>query len=281
VRDDATNNRLSQQVPNPFIGLVATGLTGTNVARSQLLRPYPQFTSIQATETNGQSDYQALQARVERRMANGFTVQIAYAWSRAMTETGYLNDFDTTLERVISPWDRAHTFVASGLVELPFGSNRRYGRDWGGVTNAVLGGWQIGYIFKGQSGAPLGFGNFLFANGMGVDDIPASDQSVNQWFNVNAFNRVTAQQLVSNVRTQPTRFSEVRGPGYAVLDLSLLKNVSLGSTRQIQFRVEAYNALNRANLQNPNTGTTSTALGTITAQNGLPRQLQLAVKMGF
>jgi hypothetical protein len=281
VRDDATNNRLSQQVPNPFIGLVPTGLTGTNVARSQLLRPYPQFTSIQATETNGQSDYQALQARVERRMANGFTVQIAYAWSRAMTETGYLNDFDTTLERVISPWDRAHTFVASGLVELPFGSNRRYGRDWGGVTNAVLGGWQIGYIFKGQSGAPLGFGNFLFASGMGVDDIPASDQSVNQWFNVGAFNGVNAQQLVSNVRTQPSRFAEVRGPGYAVLDLSLLKNVSLGATRQLQFRVEAYNALNRANLQNPNTGTTSTALGTITAQNGLPRQLQLAVKMSF
>jgi Carboxypeptidase regulatory-like domain/TonB dependent receptor len=280
-RDDVTNNRLSQQVPNPFIGLVPTGLTGANVARSQLLRPYPQFTSVQATETNGQSDYQALQARVERRMANGFTVQIAYAWSQAMTETGYLNDSDTTLERVISPWDREHTFVASGLVEMPFGSNRRYGRNWGGVTNAVLGGWQIGYIFKAQSGAPLGFGNFLFASGMGVDDIAAADQSVDHWFNVNAFNRVTAQQLVSNVRTQPSRFAEVRGPGYAVLDLSLLKNISLGASRQLQLRVEAYNLTNRANLQNPNTTTTSTALGTITAQNGLPRQLQLAVKVSF
>ncbi|MEP6893748.1 MAG: TonB-dependent receptor, partial [Gaiellaceae bacterium] len=49
VRDDATNNRLSQQVPNPFVGLVPTGLTGANVARSQLLRPFPQFTSVQAT----------------------------------------------------------------------------------------------------------------------------------------------------------------------------------------------------------------------------------------
>jgi hypothetical protein len=281
VRDDATNNRLSQQVPNPFIGLVPTGLTGANVSRSQLLRPYPQFTSVQATETNGKTDYQALQTRVERRMANGFTVQIAYAWSRAMTETGYLNDSDAALERVISQWDRAHTFVASGLVELPFGANRRYGRTWGGVTNAVLGGWQIGYIFKAQSGAPVGFGNFLFASGKGVDDIAADDQRVDHWFNVDAFNRVSAQQLVSNVRTQPSRFSEVRGPGYAVLDLSLLKNVSLGGTRQVQFRVEAYNALNRANLGNPNTTTTSSALGTITSQNGLPRQLQLAVKVSF
>jgi hypothetical protein len=281
VRDDATNNRLTQQVPNPFVGLLATGLTGANIARSQLLRPYPQFRSVLATETNGQSDYNAMQARVERRMANGFTVQLAYAWSRAMTETGYLNEFDSKPERVISQWDRRHTFVSSGLVELPVGSGRRFGRTWTGVTNAALGGWQISYIFKAQSGAPLGFGNFLFAEGKGVGDILAGNPTVEQWFNVDAFNRVPAQQLVSNVRTQPSRFAEVRGPGYAVLDLGLLKNFSLGGTRQLQFRLEAYNATNRANLQNPNTSPTSSALGIITSQNGLPRQLQLAVKMSF
>jgi hypothetical protein len=282
VRDDVTNNRLTQQVPNPFAGLLpGTGLNGANVARSQLLRPYPQFTSIQATETIGQSDYQALQARVERRMANGFTVQAGYSWSRTMIETGRLNDGDANLERVISNFDRAHTFVSSGLVELPFGRNRRFGAGWSGATNTLLGGWQVGYIFKAQSGAPLGFGNFLFAEGMGVDDIMAADPTVNQWFNVNAFNRVPAQQLVSNVRTQPSRFADVRGPGYAVLDLSLLKNVSFGGTRQLQLRLESYNALNRANLRDPNTSVTSTALGTITAQNGLPRQLQIAAKLSF
>ena len=68
------------QVPNPFVGLLpARGSPARTSRVSQLLRPYPQFTSIQATETIGQSDYNALQARVERRMANGFTVQIAYA----------------------------------------------------------------------------------------------------------------------------------------------------------------------------------------------------------
>jgi hypothetical protein len=290
VRDNATNNLLTEQVPNPFAGLLpGTGLSGANVSRSQLLRPYPQFTSIQAVETIGTSDYHALQARLERRMANGFTVQFAYSWSRAMMEagiltsntSGFLNDFDENPERVISPFDRAHTFVSSGLVELPWGRNRRYGRNWAGVKELALGGWQIGYIFKAQSGAPLGFGNFLFAEGMGVDDIMADDPGVDQWFNVNAFNRVAAQQLVSNVRTQPSRFPEVRGPGYAVLDLSLLKNVSLGGPRQLQFRLESYNALNRVNLGNPNVTVTNTALGTITAQNGLPRQLQVAVRLTF
>ena len=290
VRDDVTNNRLTQQVPNPFAGLLpGTGLNGANVARSQLLRPYPHFTSVQAIETMGTSDYHSVQGRLERRMANGFTVQVAYAWSRSMLETGiltsnisgFLNDFDENPERVISPFDRSHTLSSSGLLELPFGRGRRYGRGWGGATNLLLGGWQIGYIFKAQSGAPLGFGNFLFAEGMGVDDIMADDPSVDQWFNVNAFNRVPGQQLVSNVRTQPSRFEEVRGPGYAVLDLSLLKNVGLGGTRQVQLRIESYNLLNRTNLANPNTNVTNNALGTITAQNGLPRQLQLAVKLSF
>jgi hypothetical protein len=282
ARDDATNNRLTQQVPNPFVGLLpGTGLNGANVARSQLLRPFPQFTSIQATETTGRSDYSALQGRIERRLAKGFTVQGAYSWSRTMIETGYLNDGDTDLERVISNFDREHTFVSSGLFELPFGHGRHFGANWSSMTNTFLGGWQIGYIFKAQSGAPLGFGNFLFAEGMGVDDILAENPTVDQWFNVAAFNRVPAQQLVSNVRTQPSRFPEVRGPGYAVLDLSLLKNVGLGGRRQLQFRLESYNTFNRVNLQNPSTAVTSTALGTITAQNGLPRQLQIAVKVSF
>jgi len=48
-----------------------------------------------------------------------------------------------------------------------------------------------------------------------------------------------------------------------------------------QFRAEIYNALNRANLANPNATTTNSAFGTITAQNGLPRQVQLAVRMSF
>jgi hypothetical protein len=284
VRDDATNNFLTQQVPNPFAGLLpGTNINGANVARSQLLRPYPQFTGVSAFETIGTSDYTSFQGRVERRMANGFTVQAAYTWSKTMTATGYLNPFDTELEEVIGPFDRTHVFVTSGIVELPFGRARHWGRDWNALVDGILGGWQVSYLFRAQSGAPLGFGNFLFAEGSTIDDVPlpGGDRSEDGWFNVNAFNRVPAQQLVSNVRTQPSRFDEVRGPGYAVLDLGFLKNVSLGNRMRLQLRAEVYNALNRANLGNPNTAVTNSAFGTITAQNGLPRQLQLAGRLSF
>ncbi len=284
VRDNATNNHLSQQVPNPFAGLLpGTNINGANVSRSQLLRPYPQFTGISAFETSGTSDYTSFQGRIERRMVNGFTVQVAYTWSKTMVETGYLNAFDTELERVTGPFDRPHVFVTSGIVELPFGRTRHWGRGWNGLVDGLLGGWQISYLFRAQSGAPLGFGNFIFADGSTIEDavLPGDQRSEDGWFNVTAFNRVTAQQLVSNVRTQPSRFDDVRGPGYALLDLGFLKNVSLGSRLRLQLRAEVYNSLNRANFGNPNTGVTNSAFGTITAQNGLPRQLQLAARLSF
>ena len=216
-------------------------------------------------------------------MANGFTLQMAYTWSKTMTESGYLNAFDEQLERVIGPFDRTHVLVTSGIVEMPVGRGRHWGRSWNGVVDGILGGWQVSFLFRAQSGAPLGFGNFLFAEGATIDDalLPGDQRSEDAWFNGAAFNRVTAQQLVSNVRTQPSRFEEVRGPGYALLDLAFLKNLNLGGRARLQLRTEVYNLLNRANFANPNTGVTSTAFGTITAQNGLPRQVQLAVRASF
>jgi Carboxypeptidase regulatory-like domain/TonB dependent receptor len=302
VRDDATNNYLTQQVPNPFVGLLpGTTLNGTTVSRSQLLRPFPQFTTsgssqgVEALETIGQSDYSSFQGRIERRMANGFTLQVGYSWSKSMGELNFRNPFDTVPERVIGQFDRTHVFVTSGIVELPFGHGRRYGQQWNGLVDGVLGGWQVSFLFKAQSGAPLGFNNgggaanttlgsnIVLRDGFTMDDValPADQRTVDRWFNVDAFERATNRQLVSNVRTLPTRFEDIRGPGYAVLDLGILKNVDLTSRLKLQLRAEAYNALNTTNLGTPNTAPTNTAFGTITAQNGLPRQFQLAARVSF
>jgi hypothetical protein len=255
---------LTAAVPNPFASLLRHRPQRRKRRAQSAAAAMPTQSVRQAT----QDDRRVAVSRAAdpRRAPHGWriTVQVAYAWSRTMIETGYLNESDTQLERVISNFDREHTLSMSGIVEVPVGRDRRFGRGWSGVKHAVLGGWQVGYIFKAQSGAPLGFGNFLFAEGKGVDDIMADNPTVDQWFDVTAFNRVSAQQLVSNIRTQPSRFAEVRGPGYAVLDLSLLKNVSLGGSRQLQLRLEAYNVTNRVNLRDPNTGVTNNALRTIT-----------------
>jgi len=284
VRDNTTNNYLTQQVANPLAGLLpGTGLNGATVSRSQLLRPYPHFTSVNALETTGSSDYKSVQARVERRMANGLSLQLGYTWSRTVSEAEYLNAFDTQLHRAIGPFDRTHMFVTSGIFELPFGKERHWGSTWGTFTDTVLGGWQVSWLLKQQSGSPLSFGNYLLAPGMTIDDIALSggDRTKERWFNVDAFDRVPANQLVSNVRTTPIRLEEVRGPGYVVLDLGIMKNIAIGGRTRLQLRAEAYNALNTINLNNPNTTPTNSAFGTITSQNPFSRQFQLAARLSF
>lgn len=73
----------------------------------------------------------------------------------------------------------------------------------------------------------------------------------------------------------------MRGPGYMVLDLGIMKHVMLGPRMRLQLRVEAYNALNRTNFNNPDTSPVSTGFGTVTSQNPFPRQLQLAARLSF
>ena len=111
--------------------------------------------------------------------------------------------------------------------------------------------------------------------------LSGGDRDIARWFNVDAFERTPAQQLVSNVRTTPLRLAEVRGPGYVVLDLGIMKNIEMGSRARLQLRLESYNTLNTTNLNNPDTSPTSTGFGTITSQNPFPRQFQLAARFIF
>ncbi|HKX26411.1 MAG TPA: carboxypeptidase regulatory-like domain-containing protein, partial [Blastocatellia bacterium] len=84
-RDSAVIAYLATTVANPFSGQ-ASALNGPSVARSQLLRPYPQFTSITTQRPDGRSTYNAAQLRVERRFANGYTFNIAYTFSKLIGE---------------------------------------------------------------------------------------------------------------------------------------------------------------------------------------------------
>src|SRR5207249_1256393 len=122
VRDQPAIDFLSTQAPNPFFPLLPkTSLSGANIARSQLLRPYPEFTSITGDLNDGYSRYHSLQTRIEKRMAQGFTVNLAWTWSKFLEATSFLNETDPVPERVISDQDRTHRVVVSGVWELPFG----------------------------------------------------------------------------------------------------------------------------------------------------------------
>jgi hypothetical protein len=133
VRDQARNNYLTQQVPNPFAGLMPAsapaGFRGATIARQQLLRPYPHFGNITTTANDGQSWYNALQLNLERRFSRGYTFSANYTYSRFEEALVRLNAGDPAPTRMISDMDTPHKVSLSGIWELPFGHGRMFGRD--------------------------------------------------------------------------------------------------------------------------------------------------------
>jgi Carboxypeptidase regulatory-like domain/TonB dependent receptor-like, beta-barrel len=282
VRDQNTINFLNAAVANPFYPLLPrTALAGTTVPRSQLLRPYPHFTSIVVAQNQGFSWYHSLQTRVERRFSAGFMLLGSWTWSKLMEATSFLNDVDPLPYRVISDQDRAQRLVVSGLWELPFGPGKRWSsmRSRG---NHLIGGWQVQAIYQGQSGPPLGFGNAIFTGNLKDIALPKSQRKVERWFNIDAgFDRSSQRQLGNNIITLAPRFSGIRGDGINNWDISLIKHTNLSEAVRMQFRAEFINAFNHSQFAAPNTSPTSTAFGRVTVETQWPRTIQFGLKLVF
>jgi hypothetical protein len=284
VRDQAAINLLTAQVPNPFYPLLPrTNLSSTTVAASQLLKPDPQFSGMTAAMNSGFSWYHALQARVEKRLSGGLFVQYSFTWSKFMQAIAYLNPTDPLPEKVISDLDRPFRSVVSWIYELPFGKGKAWGRSANPVVDRMISGWQVQGIYTNQSGQALGFGNALLLPGETIADavLPAGQRSVGQWFNISAFNRVSSQQLSSNIVTLSSAFSGLRAPSVNNWDMSAIKNTQIRERVQLQFNAEFINALNHAQFTAPNTSPTSTAFGQLTGSYNWQRIIEFGLKIAF
>ncbi|GAC1663396.1 MAG: hypothetical protein NVS9B4_18110 [Candidatus Acidiferrum sp.] len=156
------------------------GASGDDLV-GQLLLPFPQYQSGGpgtrggistdcCLENLGQSTYNALQAKLERRFRNGLNVLASYTYSKTLTDadSAYAgltafgssdtfkaqNPRDLKSEKALSYQDVPHTLVLSYLYELPVGKGKKF-LDKGGVVNKVLGGWQVGGVMRYQSGVPF------------------------------------------------------------------------------------------------------------------------------
>ena len=139
---------------------------------AQALRPFPQYQSINTDcclENLGQSTYNALLMKVERRFHNGLNLLASYTFSKTLTDadsalpvfasfsSGIQNSRNLNQEKSLSIQDVPHTLVVSYIYELPFGKGKKL-LNHGGVLDKVVGGWQIGGVQRYQSGQPTIFG---------------------------------------------------------------------------------------------------------------------------
>jgi Carboxypeptidase regulatory-like domain len=302
VRDDATVTYLGTLVPNPFAGgLLPTGTTGATVARAQLLRPFPQFVNVPTYGSDGSSQYDSAQFKVEKRYAHGYSIIGTYTWSHFTEKVFRLNPTDADFENRLARDDVPHRVTTSIVYELPFGKGKPIGSNAGGFTNALIGGWSVNAFGQFQSGRPLDFeGRNIYFNGdlnalkakyTNDSDVPVFDLSgfyfhdaavqtngVDDPVKQRADTRI---RLANNLRYFPSRVDGIRSPFLKLWDISIVKQVPLNGRVRAQFNVEFLNAFNTVVFNDANTDPTSASFGKVTSQNNLPRDIQLAAKIVF
>jgi hypothetical protein len=283
---------LNEQVANPFAGkLPGTALNGPTVARSQLLRPFPQFLGLtEDRRTIGRSWYNSLQARVEKRLSNGMHYLLSYTFSKNMEAIGYLNAQDQIgqLASVVTADDAPHRLMISGGYELPLFKNSN---AW---LRNIAGGWQVNGIATLQSGLPIGEPGGVYL--IGDPSLPDGQQSWARWFNTCTLTVTGARQNCASasetpvfqiqpantLRSASTRFSSIRTSRPPQIDLSLFKSFKLKERVSLQFRAEAFNFANTPWFDAPNLTASSAAFGVVTpSQINDQRNVQLALKLIF
>jgi hypothetical protein len=211
-------------------------------------------------------------------------INASYTWSKFMTANELLNDDDAKPWEGISDMDFTHRFTTSWIWELPFGKGRALASRATGFANKVLGDWQMGGYYQFQSGNPLGgWGNLIYNGNLKDITKPRSEQTAEQWFNTEGFERTTSAQLANNVRTFPLRMSWVRSDWINNWDMILLKNIGVNETAKFQFKAEFLNAFNHPWLPAATLDPTNKAFGQATGSNqrNYPRRVQLGLKFLF
>jgi hypothetical protein len=291
---NSNNTFLTTNVPNPFAGLFPN--TNAQVQIQQLLRPFPQFGDVLTTNNDGKSWYYAGQFSLQKRFSQGYTVQMSYTKSKWAQATEYLNQGDQFPTKMISDQDSPHRFAASAMYSLPFGKGERFASSAGWLTNAIIGGWQLGGTVTLQSGFPVPFGAYnltttvtsgdIFYNG-GALSIPSDQRTTARWFNTGAFTTVlntnsTNATPVFHLRTLPYRFKDIRRDYIKNVDLTLKKDIAIRESMRIQLRAEFLNAFNEPYFLAPATGPTATNFGQIPSpQDNYARRAQLGLKFIF
>jgi hypothetical protein len=300
ARGDATqggsSNALTQQVPNPFQGLLpGTSLNSATVPAQQLLLPFPEFTGLSRQNIpEGRIWYNSLQTNVQRRYSNGFSVTGSYTFSKNLQALNYLNAQDSSPARTIVPFDRTHVFVLAPVYELPFGPGRPLLNTSHSLISRLVGGWQVMGNFTWQSGVPMSVPGGVFVVGNPVLDNPTPAHMFNTGLiqangtvvnTVNGLPPAFQIQPPFSLRTASLYFGNLRDRWGPQLDLALIKSTRIRERLRLEIRADALNAMNHPLWGgDPVITPTSPNFGQLLLNNGqtnAPRQFQLSARLVF
>jgi hypothetical protein len=254
-------------------------------------RPIQGWGDIIQTERNINTNFNSLQAKVERRFSSGATFVSAYTWSHAIDNggpsqggSGIQNDNNLRAERGNAVWDYRHRWVNSYSYELPFGNGKAFLSGVSGIASHLISGWQVAGISTfstGQSFDPivpgdisLSGGTFVRPNRICDGMLPRGQRTPQNWINPACFVTPPTGTFGNSGR------NVMKAPGMNNWDLTLMKNIRIGETQKLEFRAEFFDAFNQTHFGVPENRVNQPTFGSlITASDG--RDIQFGLKYSF
>ena len=246
----------------------------------------------------GATNYNGVQVDVTRRWKQDLVIDANYTFSKCLGDAR--DQLDNTIGAYRAPYvpgaglgfdyglcdtDVRHIFHTSGVYELPFGRNRALLQN--GLASAIAGGWSLQWIAAVQEGQPFTIPcSVTTAAGLGCNALRVSGQNpyagshnAAQFLNPEAFqNPASTTTGLFALGGAPT---QVNGPAYRRLDLSLFRQIPLVYGTHLELRAETFNITNTPNFSAPGNlvFTSPTTFASITSTRDNSRQLQFAAKL--
>ncbi|MGI4755688.1 MAG: TonB-dependent receptor domain-containing protein [Janthinobacterium lividum] len=304
----------TKTVANPFNRALFSQGSQQNATfgANQLYRPFPQYGAISNTGNYvGFSNYNALQAKVEKRFNSGGVLLASYtfskllanvesltSWLEATGAPGYQNNNNLDAEYSLSGYDSRQRLTLAYVYMLPFGRGQKFGGNTSGFLDKLVSGYGINGVTTFQQGYPLGLSvaqnnvsTYSFAGTTRPNVVQGCDKAVGgsvqsrlgdstttkRYFNTACFAAPPIFTFGNESRTD----NQLRAPGIANYDLAFFKDTTLTERVKLQLRVESFNLFNRVQFGGPNTSIGNANAGQITTQVNDPRLLQLAGRISF
>lgn len=290
----------SNFAPCANIGFTAAGRYPLNFFRAN-----PFLNAMNYQDSNGDTNYHALQIDLKQEYSHGLLLGANYTWSHALGDIQNANNQtatsqwftlrNTRLNYGPTPFDRRHVFNAFWTYDLPFGKDRKFDVN-NPVIERLIGGWTLGGRETIASGNPvlldggrntvnnLSQAGVVFGAGLTPSQLQKALSAVSGYF---AANRVLISDIASiatvtatTSSVNPALYAPASTPGQYVgfvylrnntsfqLDMSLNKDIRINERWRVTLRAVALNFLNHPFFALANTSPTSTAFGQITSASG-------------
>ena len=297
-------NDLNTASPKACVGSPAYTL-GCLPGGQPYIPPYTTFDTILLFGDVGKTSYDSLQVKAETKtQRHGLYALIAYSWSHT-ADNGLSDGLGSLLSAPFFPlpnWQKLdwalsqinlnQSFSASVIYDLPFGKGKRFGSDWNGVTNAMLGGFQVTVIQRIASGFPDPLidsnnqsGSFFQNGGNGNNwnrpsritgcNVRGANNNRIQFINPACFVAPPVGQLGNASRVPVT------GPDFVNTDFSVIKQFPLPKEMALNFRAEFFNLWNHAQFGLPVNDVSAVGFGSVNSTVNNPRLVQFALKLMF